>query len=105
MSFEALLQKTDTVVADKLGGPVVYRSGDGTEKATTGIFDAAWLLVDPQQTGVSSSGPACFIHDTLPGDPKADTNAHIIVNGAEYRVHTTKPDGLGGFLFVLHEVS
>ena len=104
MGFAELLQQVDTVAAQKLGGPVVYRAGDGTEKPTTGIFDAAYVLVDSQNPGVSTCSPACFIHDELPGVPADDTGAHIIIGAVEYRVHTVKPDGLGGLLFLLNEV-
>ena len=106
MAFADLLEAADRAAFDHLGGSAVtYTAGDGSGAATVdGIFDAAYVLVDVGQAGVSSSTPAVFLRlADLTSDPSVDSAFRIAVGGVTYKERETKPDGLGGVLILLHE--
>ena len=70
-----------------------------------GIFDEAYVLVDPQQPGLSSWGPAVFLRlEDLPSG-QLDEDPRISVPGHVYRVREAKEDGQGGVLLLLHEIT
>jgi hypothetical protein len=104
MDFTAHLAQADSAVVARLGGPVRYTSSGFTAVDVTGIFDAAYVLVDAGQAGVSSFGPAVFLRlSDLPSDPSED-DPRIEIDGVQYQVREAKPDGLGGVLLLLHAV-
>lgn len=103
MTFADLLASADQAVRKNLGGEITYTPGVGDPVAIDGVFDAAFVLLDPQQPGVSSQGPALFVRvEDLPSDPEVDGDATVTINGVEYSPHTVKPDGLGGLYLLLH---
>lgn len=104
MSFEAELQRADAAVADKLGGPAVYRTGAGLELPLTGPFDAAYVRSDPRGPGISANSPAIFARvEELPVGFEGDTAATVTRNGKTYSIVELQPDGLGGVLLLLHD--
>lgn len=104
MSFEALLQSADGKVAQKLGGPAVYRSGAGLEVPLTGPFDAAYVRSDPRSPGISANGPAIFARvEELPAGWEGDVDATISRDGKTFSIVEAKPDGIGGVQFILHD--
>lgn len=103
MGFADLLANTDRAVRGHLGGVITYVPGVGVSVEVDGIFDASYVLVDSDQTGVSTSGPAVFLTlDDLPSDPVTDLTATVVVNGVTYSIREPKPDGIGGVLLLLH---
>lgn len=106
MAFSDLLVAADIAVREVLGGSVTYTPTVGAAVTVDGIFDAAYVLVDAGQPGMSSAGPAVFLTLTdLPSDPEVDTGALITVAAVEYSIHTVKADGLGGAYLLLHRTS
>jgi hypothetical protein len=104
MGFSDLLAVADGRVRSILGESVVYTPGDGDPETVTGVFDAAYQVVGPDKTQVSSSGPAVFLTlADLPSDPSVDLDATVTIAGTTYRVREPRPDGLGAVLLLLHE--
>jgi hypothetical protein len=105
VSFASLLAQVDDAATQHLGGVVTYATGAGASVAVEGIFDAAYVLVDANEAGVSSSGPAVFLRVAdLPSDPTVDSPT-VTVASVVYEVREAKPDGLGGVLLLLHKVA
>lgn len=103
MAFGDLLASVDVAARSILGGSVTCTPEVGSAVTVDGIFDAAYVLIDAGEAGVSSSGPAVFLTlDDLPGTP--NTAWRVAVNGTTYQPHTIKPDGMGGVVLLLHEV-
>lgn len=103
MDFTALLAQADKAVTERLGGPVRYTSSGFSAVDIPGVFDAAYVLVDAGQAGVSSSGPAVFLRlADLPSDP-SDDEPTIEFAGVEYSVREARPDGQGGVVLLLHK--
>ncbi len=106
MSFGDLLTVADVAVRAHLGDAVTYTPTVGSPVEVTGPFDRVYVKVDAQQAGISSSGPAVWLSlDDLPSDPAVDTAATVTIGGTVYRPHTYEPDGKGGILLLLHEVT
>lgn len=102
MGFSDLLAQADVAATQHLGGAVSYTTGLGATVSVQGIFDAAYVLVDAGQAGVSSCGPAVFLRlADLPSDA-IDDEPTITVDAVEYEVREAKPDGQGGVLLLLH---
>lgn len=107
MSFAEILARADVQARTILGEAVTYTPGAGLPATVDGIFDAAYLVVDPDagQAGVSSSGPAVFLKlADLTSDPGLDSVATVTIRSVVYTWHEVKPDGTGGVLLLLHEV-
>ncbi len=103
MGFKALLAMGDQAVRGILGETVTYSPTAGDPVEVDGVFDAAYVKVDAGDPGMSSSGPAVFLSlADLPSDPETDLTATVTVDGTEYTIHETKPDGQGGTMLLLH---
>ncbi len=103
MGFAELLTVADVAVRGQLGGDVTYNPTSGDPVTVDGIFDAAYVLVDAGQPGISSSGPAVFLTVAdLPSDPDTDTTATVTVASVEYTIREARPDGMGGIVLLLH---
>jgi hypothetical protein len=104
MGFSDMLAAADVAATGILGDSVTYTPTVGDAVTVDGIFDAAYVRVDPGLAGISSSGPAVFLRlaDLGALDPVSDLTATVTVDGDEYTIHETKPDGLGGCLLLLH---
>jgi hypothetical protein len=105
VDFAAHLARADAAAVDHLGSVASYTPEGGEAVEVQGIFDAAYVLVDPGAgPGVSSCGPALFVRMAdLPSDPREDEPS-IEVAGVQYRVKEVRPDGQGGVLLLLSEV-
>lgn len=107
MAFRDLVARADRAAVDHLGGDaVVYRPaiGNGDPVTVTGMFDANYLLVERDETGVEQRGPAVFLRlEDLPTHPDED-DPTLTILGADYDVRERRPDGLGGILLLLHLV-
>lgn len=102
MSFDDLVGVVDSVVLETLGTTIGYASGAGATVQVRGIFDAAYVLVEANHTGVSSSGPAVYLRlSELPSNPSEDDPV-ITAGGVAYRVREAKPDSMGGVMLLLH---
>lgn len=106
MSFFDLIARADRTAQRVLGGvPVVYTPQDGAPVTVTGIFDAQYLLIESGETRVEGRHPAVFLRlSDLPTDPDQDEPT-VTIGAKEYRVTERRPDGLGGVLLVLLEVT
>lgn len=105
MAFDDLLASADVSIRAGLGSTVTYTPGVGDAVEIPGIFDAAYLVPDAGNSGVSSSAPAVFLAvSDLPDGYESDTDARVTAGGVEYSIHEVKPDGVGGVVLLLHEV-
>ncbi len=106
MSFADLLTVADVAVRGRLGGNVTYTPTVGVAVTVDGIFDRAYERLDLGNPGVSSYGPGVFLTLTdLPSNPAVDTTATVTVSGVTYLPYEYAPDGLGGIVLHMHEVS
>jgi hypothetical protein len=109
MAFPALLAQADRAVLS-MGGPVTYEtSAEELIVVPSGIFDAAYVVANAGEAGVSSSTPAVFLRladlvgdDGRQVDPAADDEATVTVGGTAYTVDEVKTDGMGGVVLLLH---
>ena len=105
MGFTDLLATADRAVRKHLGGSITYAPGVGSPVTVDGVFDAAYVIAESGETGVSTFGPAVFLTlDDLPSNPDTDLSATVTVSGTTYSIRETKPDGQGGVLILLHVV-
>ncbi len=103
MGFKAILAVGDQVVRGILGESVTYSPTAGDPVEVDGVFDAAYEKVEAGEAGISSYGPAVFLSlADLPSNPGTDLTATVTVDGTEYTIHETKPDGQGGVALLLH---
>jgi hypothetical protein len=111
MGFADLLAQADRLARKQLGEPITYTPNIGDAVTVDGVFDEVFVRVgtpDAGQAGVSSSGPAVFLTlSELPSDPKSDRLAVVtrVKNGKIYSAHEVDPDGTGGVVMHLHEVT
>lgn len=70
------------------------------------IFDATHEFVGAGESGYSSIGPALFCKlADLTSDPEEDyEQARVFVNGTEYQIRDSEPDGKGGVTLRLHKI-
>ena len=110
MGMAEHIESMDLAVLSHLntGEDISYRSGvldlvDLTERA---IFDAAYEFVSSGYAGSASVSPALFCKlSDLNSDPDADKdNARVTVDGVEYQIRDSQPDGKGGTILKLHRV-
>lgn len=88
------------------GEPVTYAPLVGAPATPTGIFGDEYVLAKGSaEAGVSTSSPAVFLLlADLPTDPRQDKPT-ITVRGVAYRVHEKLPDGMGGIVLALREIT
>jgi hypothetical protein len=105
MTFAAALAAADSAARQHLGGAVIrYAPSIGAPVDVTGLFEAVYVRVDAGTPGVSTSGPAVWLHlADLPIDPDLDAGAIVTVNGTPYTVREAKKDGMGSVLLFLNE--
>lgn len=103
MAFADLVARIDRSVQRKLGDDsIIYQPDGGDPVPVTGVFDAAYVLVQGgANAGVESSAPAVFlILSDLPVNPE-DDDPTLTIGGIDYRVAERRPDGKGGIVLVL----
>ena len=105
-AFADAVQSIDAAVREHLDGvSVLYAPSSGAPVTVSGMFDANYTSVDPQEPGVSTVGPALFLRlNELPNDPGGDEELRVTVNAKQYRAHTVKPDTMGGVVLLLNRV-
>ena len=101
MGFTDLLATADRAVRKHLGGSITYAPGVGSPVTVDGVFDAAYVIAESGETGVST---VFLTLDDLPSNPDTDLSATVTVSGTTYSIRETKPDGQGGVLILLHVV-
>lgn len=105
MAFTDLVRNMRIAQLAVFGTPTIYQPDGGSSVQVAGIFEAAYVRVDPRDAlaGIESSKPMVFyLLRDLPSDPDNDTPV-ITINGQAYRVNEVKKDGQGGVELTLHE--
>lgn len=110
MSFAAHLERMDGQVRNLLADSTIYQPAAGPAVEVRGVFDALYLKVELGQPGMSSQGPAVFylladLPDSLSAIEATMDDVRVTAAGVEYRPVEVQPDGKGGVLLRLHEVS
>jgi hypothetical protein len=97
MAFSDLVAKIDRAVQGHLGGvDVVYAPAVGDAVTVTGMFDAAYVLLDQGQSGVEQIVPAVWLRlEDLPVHPDEDEPA-LTIAGNTYRVRERHVDSVDG---------
>lgn len=104
MSYSDLVARADDLARDHLGGvSVTYAPVVGDSVVVAGIFDANYVLIDPDgELRVEMVGPAVFLRmNEIPTDPDLD-DPTITVAGNTYSVRARRKDSLGGIVLMLH---
>lgn len=105
MAFTDLLRNMDAAVLAAFKTATTYQPQGGSPVPVDGIFDAAYVCVDPRDAlaGISSSKPTVFYRlSDLPSDPDNEPPV-ITISGQAYRVSECRKDGQGGVELLLHE--
>ena len=105
MNFENLTNGANKIIQKTFAVTISYlRAGQITPIALTGVFDRAYLAVDPEtQVVVQSTNPACLVRlAELPALPATGDKATI--KAVEYRVVASEVDGYGNALLRLHKI-
>jgi hypothetical protein len=105
MSFAKLIAKIDRAAQRRLGGAVAsYQPAVGAAVPVTGMFDANFVFIDSEGSGVEQVGPAFFVRlEDLPVHPDEDEPI-LTIDGTAYRVRERRTDGSagGGVILLLH---
>lgn len=87
---------------------ITYVPSVGDPEVVEGIFTEPYQGVDIGERGggISTEKPTCYLTlSELPSDPEVDTLARLLVDGTKYRWTDSQPDGAGGILLILNEVT
>lgn len=104
MAWSTLLGLADGAVSDAFGETVTYAPSEGEPVQVSGVFEAAYRLVETAEAGVSSTSPAVFFKlADLPANPEEDSPT-ITIGSSNYSIRECRKDGQGGVLILLHEV-
>jgi hypothetical protein len=108
MAVESAADRAQFVSANDFGRSFRYLPGVGPEISVTGIFDAAYLLLEAGQAGVSGTAPTLLCCssdlDALPAG-KACEDDRVIDGLVQYRVVDVQPDGTGMSLLILERTA
>lgn len=102
------LDLTDSVLkhsTETFGERVVYWPRESPSFEINGVFDAAYILVDPQSgVTIQSTTPRLGVRlSTLPMPP--EEGDRVEVRGVVYEITESQPDGQGGAVLILHRCS
>lgn len=106
MAVESAADRAMFLSVADFGVVARYLSSAGGETALTGIFDAAYLMIDAGEPGVSGSSPVFTCRsDDLNSLPigRADQDDRIVIGGIEYAISDIQPDGTGMTLLILEK--
>lgn len=103
MTFADQIELADRAVLATLGGvEVSYQPLVGDPVNVQGLFDDRFVLVERDNDGVESVGPAVFLRlDDLPTNPD-DDDPLLTIGSVVYKVRERLVDGLGGIRLLLH---
>jgi hypothetical protein len=97
MSFAHHVAAADRAIQSHLGSvTVIYQPAVGAAVEVTGIFDAAYVLLDQGQAGVEQVSPVVWLRlADLPVHPDEDEPL-LTIEGKVYRVRERQTDGTAG---------
>ena len=98
MAVETAADRAVFVSVNDFGKSFRYVPSIGPESTLTGIFDAAYLLMEAGTPGVSGTAPTLVCRtDDLQALPmgKAIDGDRIIDGATEYFINDVQPDGIG----------
>jgi hypothetical protein len=107
-AFAALVARVDRSSQARLGGEsLIYQPASRPPVPVTGIFDNPFVLVaaPSAEAATETLGPSVFLRlEDLPIDPEFD-EPRLVIRGIAYRVTAREPDGVGGIVLRLRQVT